>query len=135
HLLVSSKSRSIGMLRAMGLPTDSILIIFTAHSMLIGLLATLIGGSTGIYMANRLESVIQLVEDVINGMCRWYSDTCVPVSLIPKQIYYFDHLPVNADLSIIFGVALVTMILSGFAGFFPARIAAVVDPVKTIRND
>lgn len=135
HLLVRSKSRSIGMLRAMGLPTSSILVIFTAHSMLIGLLATLIGGSTGIFMANRLEAFIQLVEDIMNGICHWYSDQCVPVSLIPRQIYYFDHLPVNADLNIIFGVALTTMILSGFAGFFPARHAAVEDPVKTIRND
>ena len=135
YLLVRSKSRSIGMLRSMGLPTGSVLIIFTAHSLLIGLLATAVGGATGIFMANHLESVIQLVEDMINSACIWWSGNCAPVHLIPRNIYYFDHLPVNADLNIIFGVALTTMILSGFAGFFPARQAAMQDPVQTIRND
>ncbi len=98
-------------------------------------MATAVGGATGIFMANHLESVIQLVEDMINSACIWWSGNCAPVHLIPRNIYYFDHLPVNADLNIIFGVALTTMILSGFAGFFPARQAAMQDPVQTIRND
>lgn len=135
HLLVKSKSRSIGMLRAMGLPSTSILLIFTAHSMLIGLIATATGGSLGIFIANRLESLIQMVEDMINTSCNMLMGNCRPVELIPRQIYYFDHLPVAADLNIIFGVALATLILSGLAGYFPARNAAMVDPAQTIRND
>jgi len=135
HLLVRAKSRSIGMLRAMGLPAGSIIVIFTAHSMLIGLLSTLVGGSIGIFVANRLETIIQIIEDLINAVCGWTFGRCAPVSLIPKNIYYFDHLPVSADLSVIFGIAVTTMILSGLAGYFPSRESALMDPVKTIRND
>ncbi|MBI3395320.1 MAG: ABC transporter permease [Spirochaetia bacterium] len=135
HLLVKAKSRSIGMLRAMGLPTSSVLVIFTAHSMLIGLISTSLGGSLGIFIANRLESIIQLVEDLFNTACLWYQGTCTPIHLIPRNIYYFDHLPVHADLNVIFGVGLATMILSGLAGYFPARRAAVEDPVQAIRAD
>ena len=72
---------------------------------------------------------------MINSACSWYYGVCSPVQLIPKNIYYFDHLPVHADPGIIFGVALTTMILSGLAGYFPARRAAMLDPVQTIRND
>ncbi|MCE9597358.1 MAG: FtsX-like permease family protein [Spirochaetia bacterium] len=135
HLLVQAKSKSIGMLRAMGLATRSILVIFTAHSMLIGLLSTIVGGSIGIFVANRLESIIQLSEDMANSACRTFSDQCSPVQLIPKNIYYFDHLPVYADLNVIFGVAIATMILSGLAGYFPSRRAAIVDPVHVLRNE
>ncbi|MDH5655762.1 MAG: FtsX-like permease family protein, partial [Spirochaetia bacterium] len=135
HLLVKSKNKSIGMLRSMGMPTRSIVIIFTAHSMLIGLLSTLAGGSYGIFISNRMESIIQLIEDMINGFCGWYFGMCSPVSLIPKDIYYFDHLPVYADLGMIYSVAFATMILSGLAGYFPSRKAAMMDPVETIRND
>lgn len=135
HLLVQSKNRSIGMLRAMGLPMNSVIVIFTAHSMLIGFLSTAVGGSAGIFIANRLESIIELVEEMINASCTWLYGSCYPVQLIPKNIYYFDHLPVHADMSIIFGVALTTLVLSGFAGYFPSRKAAALDPVKTIRND
>ncbi len=135
HLLVQSKNRSIGMLRAMGLPMNSVIVIFTAHSMLIGLLSTAIGGSLGIFTANRLENIITLAEETVNGACDAVAGNCVPVQFIPKNIYYFDHLPVYADMNIIFGVALTTMILSGLAGYFPSRKAAKLDPVRTIRND
>jgi len=135
HLLVQSKSKSIGMLRAMGLATRSVLVIFTAHSMLIGLLSTIVGGSIGIFIANRLESIIQLTEDMANSSCHMFSDQCSPIQLIPKNIYYFDHLPVYADLNVIFGIAIATMILSGLAGYFPSRRAAVVDPVNVLRNE
>ncbi len=134
HLLVKAKSKSIGMLRAMGLSTRSVLMIFTANSMLIGLLATGVGGSLGIYIALRLESIIQLVEDFLNQACHWVQNSCAPVQLIPRNIYYFDHLPVYADITIIFGIALTTIILSGLAGFFPSRRAAMLDPVQTIRQ-
>ncbi|MCB1324113.1 MAG: ABC transporter permease [Spirochaetales bacterium] len=135
HLLVRAKSRSIGMLRAMGLPTTSILVIFTAHSMLIGFLSTAVGGSIGIFVANRLEEIIRMMEEIVNSSCNWLLGSCQPVSLIPSNIYYFDHLPVQADLTVIFGVALATMILSGLAGYFPARRAAMLDPVETIRAE
>jgi lipoprotein-releasing system permease protein len=60
---------------------------------------------------------------------------CSTIHLIPKNIYYFDHLPVNTDLSFIVSIAMVTMILSGFAGYFPAKKASQLEPVETIRND
>jgi lipoprotein-releasing system permease protein len=135
YLLVKSKSRSIGMLRAMGMSMRSVLIIFTGHSMLIGFLSAAIGGALGIFFSRHLERTIQLVEDLADQLCHLYSHQCAPVHLIPRQIYYFDHLPVNTDISFIFGIAMVTLILSGFAGYFPARQAARMDPVQTIRND
>ena len=135
YLLVKAKNRSIGMLRAMGMPMRSVLVVFTGHSMLIGFLSASIGGALGIFLSKHLERTIQLVEGIINQLCQMYSRSCSPIHLIPKQIYYFDHLPVNTDISFIFGIAMVTMILSGFAGYFPARQAAKLDPVETIRND
>ena len=133
HLLIKSKERSIGMLRAMGMPIWSIITIFTTYSMLIGFLATSIGASIGIYVANRLEPITHLSEDFINSTCKVLSDSCRPVELIPRNIYYFDHLPVHTDVSIIFGIAFATLVLSGLAGYFPSRKAARVDPVKALR--
>ena len=86
-------------------------------------------------MANRLEEIIRMMEEIVNSSCNWLLGSCQPVSLIPSNIYYFDHLPVQADLTVIFGVALATMILSGLAGYFPARRAAMLDPVETIRAE
>lgn len=133
HLLVSDKIKSIGMLLAMGLPNRSINIIFTANALFIGLLSAIIGGSAGIYVTNNLESIIRLFEDLINGLCLWAVGSCTPVRLIPENIYYFDYLPVYADLNVIFGIGLFTMVLCGFAGYFPSRKAAGMSPVDAIR--
>ncbi|HNJ05670.1 MAG TPA: hypothetical protein PLB73_15520, partial [Leptospiraceae bacterium] len=70
-----------------------------------------------------------------NSGCQIVFEHCSPIQLIPKNIYYFDHLPVYADLSVIFGVAIATMILSGLAGYFPSRRAATQDPVMVLRNE
>ena len=133
YLLVREKTQSIGMLRSMGLPMRSVNMIFTANAMLIGLLATVVGGSIGIFVTNRLESIIRLFEDLLNTSCNFVAGQCAPIRIIPDNIYYFDYLPVQADLNVIFGVALTTLILSGIAGYFPSRKAAALDPVDAMR--
>ena len=135
RLSVRAKSQSIGMLRAMGMSSSSLLFIFTLHSIFIGFLATSIGSSLGIYVANQMETIILLIEDIANSSCRAIFGDCARITFIPDNIYYFDHLPVQADLGIIFGISLATLILSGLAGYFPAREAAQLDPVQAIRNE
>ncbi len=135
HLLVQSKRKSIGMLRAMGLPTKSILLIFVSYSMLIGFFSSFFGGTLGIFVSNNLESFIKFLEDIINQLCLIFFQNCRTIHLIPKNIYYFDHLPVRTDLSFVVSISLFTMILSGLAGYFPAKNASLIEPVETIRND
>ena len=135
RLLTRSKARSIGMLRALGMPRASLLFIFTLHSMFIGFLATAIGGSLGIYVANRMETLIILIEDMINNGCKALFGHCNAVHLIPNNMYYFDHLPVQAEPGIVFGIALSTLILSGLAGYLPAREASRLDPIQSIRSE
>ncbi|TGK21285.1 ABC transporter permease [Leptospira fluminis] len=139
YSLVRAKRKSIGVLKALGLPSSDILMIFTLNAMLVGILASLIGGVTGIFLANSLENIINGIEEVMNmlgpdisvllGM-EW-----TPVELVPKRIYYFDKIPVDIDIAFIFMVTTAATILSGIAGYFPARWAASLNPVDTIRND
>ena len=120
----------------LGLPSSSILLIFTLNSMIIGLFASVIGGIIGIYYANNLEAIIDGLSEVINTFGRVMNKgEWRDVKLVPKDIYYFDHLPVDIDISFIFMVTTAATILSGLAGYFPARWAANLDPVETIKND
>jgi lipoprotein-releasing system permease protein len=136
YSLVRSKRKSIGTLKALGLSSSSILLIFTLNSMLIGVLASVIGGIIGIYYAINLESIIDGLGKIINvGGSAFYGSRWVNVILIPKDIYYFDKLPVEIDISFIFMVTTAATILSGLAGYFPARWASNLDPVETIKND
>lgn len=136
YSLVRSKRKSIGTLKALGLPSSQILLVFTLNSMIIGVVASVIGGIIGIYYAVNLESIINGLSEIINtvGMII-YKTEWRNVELVPKDIYYFDHLPVDIDISFIFMVTTASTILSGLAGYFPARWAASLDPIETIKND
>ena len=136
YSLVRSKRKSIGTLKALGLSSSSILSIFTLNAMIIGILSAIIGGIIGIYCAINLENIIGGLEKVVNKLGRViYSQAWVDKIFIPKDIYYFDKLPVDIDISFIFMVTTAATILSGLAGYFPARWAANLDPVETIKND
>lgn len=136
YSLVRSKRKSIGTLKALGLPSSSILLIFTLNSMIIGVLASIIGGVIGIYYAINLESIVNGLSEIINAIGGTiYKNDWRNVELVPKDIYYFDRLPVDIDISFIFMVTTASTILSGLAGYFPARWAANLDPVETIKND
>ena len=136
YSLVRSKRKSIGTLKALGLSSDRIMMIFTLNAMIIGILASLVGGMVGIFLANHLEVIIDSLGEVINAFGHvFYGLEWRDIELVPKDIYYFDHIPVDIDISFIFMVTTAATILSGLAGYFPARWAARLNPVDTIRND
>lgn len=136
HSLVRAKRKSIGTLKALGLASNDILLIFTLNAMIVGILASVVGGVIGIFIANKLEVIINIISEIINGVgSRISQGDWDPVELVPKDIYYFDHIPVDIDISFIFMVTTAATILSGLAGYFPARMAANLNPVDTIRND
>ncbi len=104
--------------------------------MIVGILASVVGGVIGIFIANKLEVIINIISEIINGVgSTLRPGDWDPVELVPKDIYYFDHIPVDIDISFIFMVTTAATILSGLAGYFPARMAANLNPVDTIRND
>lgn len=135
YSLVRAKRKSIGTLKALGLPSRDILLIFTLNAMIIGVLAAITGGVFGIFIASNLENIIGGLSEVINLVGSQIQPDWTNIELIPKDIYYFDHLPVDIDISFIFMVTTAATILSGIAGYFPARWAALLNPVDTIRND
>lgn len=135
YSLVRAKRKSIGTLKALGLPSRDILLIFTLNAMIVGILSSLAGGVVGIFIASNLETIITGLGEAINLVGNTFDPNWRNVELVPKDIYYFDHIPVDIDLSFIFMVTTAATILSGIAGYFPARWAALLNPVDTIRND
>lgn len=133
---VRAKRQSLGILKALGLSPGSLLFIFTGNGLLLGMIASIMGGVAGIALALVLEKIIYGVEYGINRVGEMMEGPYwSKVHLIPREIYYFDSLPVNIDLYLILLVTFSATLLSGIAGYFPARKAASLDPVETIRYE
>ena len=131
-LLVKSKEYSIGVLKAMGLPAATIIRIFCLSALMMGLMSLIIGSVFGIFATYRLESMLYFMEDGINALCPLLQDNCVPIQIIPSNIYYVDHLPVAIDIDTIYILGVMTLILSTVAGYIPARSIMRLNPIKIL---
>jgi lipoprotein-releasing system permease protein len=114
-LMVMEKTRDIGVLKAMGATSHSIMKIFFLQGAMIGVVGTALGTLLGLlwcWLANTFE-LIKLPVEVYK------------IPFVPFRIHVLD-------LLIIIGVALAISFLSTL---FPSHRASKVDPVKALKYE
>lgn len=114
-VLVMNKTREIGLLKALGATRPGLLRIFALDGLAIGVTGAGAGSAIGVLLCAVLErySFIEL----------------------PKDIYYFDRLPVNLRLPDALAVVIVAVFLSFLSALYPASVAARLDPAKALRYE
>jgi lipoprotein-releasing system permease protein len=122
-MMVMEKTRDIGILKAVGANSRGVSLVFLMEAAIVGLLGILIGGFSGVFIAERINIVADFVERVTG------------VTVFPSDVYYFTEIPVKVsslDVSMIIFVA-IALILA--AGIYPAWKASRLDPVEAIRYE
>jgi lipoprotein-releasing system permease protein len=114
-MVVTDKTREIGILRAMGMPAASIRRVFFAQGMIIGAAGTLMGTALGL--------VVSYVIDHY-GLIK-----------IDSSVYFIDHLPVATDWKDVVVIIAASMAIAALATFYPSRQAAELFPVDAIRHE
>jgi len=114
-MLIAEKRPHVGILRTLGASERSILSIFLLVGLIIGLLGTVIGNVIGIGLS-------------------WASNRFQLIPL-PSDVYYVSYLPFSLDIPDIILVNLIAVMLSILATWYPARIAARLDPIQAIREE
>ena len=114
-LMVMEKTRDIGILMAIGVPSGSIRKIFFLQGAMIGLIGTAGGVALGL-------------------LCCWLANAFQLIK-VPVDIYQISYVPFHIkpiDLAIIIGVSLSISLLSTL---FPSRRASKVDPVVALKYE
>jgi lipoprotein-releasing system permease protein len=114
-MVVTDKTREIGILRAMGLTSPAIGRVFLVQGAVIGVIGTTIGLLLGL-------SVAYIVDR--SGWVR-----------INPAIYFIDHLPVHIEWLDVGVVVLASLAIALFATIYPSRSAAALTPVEAIRHE
>ena len=114
-MVVRDKTREIGILKAMGLPSASVRRIFLAQGLVIGVVGTGLGLAIGLVVGLAIS--------------RWHL-----IALDP-QVYFIDHLPVQMQLLDIVLIVVLGVIVATVATLYPAIQASRLYPIEAIRSE
>ncbi len=114
-MVVTDKTREIGILKAMGLSAASVRRVFFIQGLAIGLVGTAGGLAVGLGAALALER-FQLIR-------------------LDPSVYFIDHLPVATDPTDIVITVLASLAIAALATVYPAAQAARLYPIEAIRHE
>jgi len=120
---VMSRIKDIGILRSLGAKTKSILQIFIFQGLAIGISGIFLGLTAGVSLALSLDKVVEIISKIIGR------------SLIPKDIYYFDRIPVNINLSDVTLIVISALVITLAASIYPAYYASRIIPSEAVRHE
>lgn len=120
---VMSRVKDIGILRSIGAKTKSILGIFVFQGLSIGLAGILLGFAGGIWLSLSLNNIVDFISRVIGR------------SLIPKDIYYFDRIPVHISSPDVLMIVACAFVIALAASVYPAFFAARINPAEALRHE
>ena len=114
-MVVADKTREIGILKAMGLPSKSIRRVFLAQGIVIGVVGTTLGLLLGFGGAVALEKYKFIPLD--------------------PSIYFIDHLPVATQFGDVVWIVLASVLTAAAATLYPAIQASRLYPIDAIRHE
>jgi len=111
-MIISRRTKEIGILMAMGADQISIMKIFVLESVILGPPSALLGGGLA-YVAAKLIGTIE----------------------VPAEIYIATRMTVVLDLGTFLYVAVFAFLVNFLAGIYPAYKASRLDPVEAIATE
>ncbi len=114
-MVVMEKTKNIAILRAMGASAKSIMSIFILQGLLVGVVGTLVGLASGIWICYMLAKYNFIT--------------------LPSDVYSISTLPVRIESWDVLFVVLVSMGISFLATLYPAWNASKQNPVEAIRYE
>jgi lipoprotein-releasing system permease protein len=114
-MTVMEKKKDIAILKAMGATNRSIMRVFVAEGLTIGVFGALLGTLVG-YGLLEVQRQFGIVK-------------------LPSDVYYINTLPMKISHLDVFLIAAITILLCLLSTLYPSYKASTIDPVETLRYE
>ena len=122
-MIVTDKQSDIAILRTLGASSRKIMGIFMVQGIAIGVIGILIGVVLGVLLSLNATEIVNWIQTILH------------VQFLSSNVYYIDFLPSSLEVSDIFRISSIALLLSVLATIYPAWKASRVQPVEALRYE
>jgi ABC-type lipoprotein release transport system permease subunit len=123
YVMAYIKSRDVGILKALGARDVGVGSLFLGYGFIVGLLGTAAGLVGALLMIHYLDPIEVWVNQTLH------------TDVFPRTTYYFEHIPRHLSVAWCVGVSLAVLVLSTLASLAGGLLAAIKQPVETLRDE
>jgi lipoprotein-releasing system permease protein len=123
YVMAYIKSRDVGILKAVGAHDAGVGSLFLGHGFIIGVIGTVLGLGGALLMIYYLDPL----EVWVN--------TTLDVNVFPREMYYFEHIPRHISALWCVAVSGAVLVLATLASMAGGLLAALRQPVETLRYE
>ena len=117
------KTREIGLLKAVGVSSPQVMLIFVWQGLISGVTGNVLGLGLGLTFLHYRGWVL----DMLNRL--------TGCDLLPKALYHLGEIPARTSMHDVVLISVIVVIVSAIAGLIPAARAARFEPVKALRYE
>ncbi len=122
-MTVNGKKADIAILRTMGASQTNIMKIFMLQGGVSGIIGTISGTILGVIIA-------YFIGDIVHGI-----ELITHTKLISGDVYLIDYLPSQIEISDVFSIFVISILLSILATIYPSKAAAKTNPAEALRYE
>ncbi len=119
-MAVNEKKSDIAILKTMGASSGVIMTSFVIQGLMNGVLGTIVGAVSGVYIAKNLTPMVSAIESFLG------------VKFLSADVYFIDFLPSYLHYPDVIVTVVTALMLSLFATLYPAWSATKVEPALVL---
>lgn len=122
-IVVVQKTKEIGLLKAVGFSSGSVMRVFLWQGWIQGIIGTAFGVALGLVVLYYRNAIMRALSVLFN------------LELFPKELYHLSEIPAHTAFRDVLLVALLSVAICTLAGLLPAWRAAKLEPAEALRYE